>query len=152
MKTFLPREVDLKNNRAWYLIDAENIAPGRIAATAATILRGKHKPTFTAHLDTGDGVIVINAEKINLTGNKSLGKIYYRHSGQLGELKKETAGRMLEKTPEKVIFLAVKRMLSNNKLRDEMLKRLKIFKGAEHDHEAQKPQKITVDIFSVKKS
>ena len=147
MKTYLPKEKDLKANREWFLIDANDVPPGRIATITAKILRGKHKPSFTPHLDTGDGVIIINAEKIRLTGQKLSQKKYYRHSGKPGELKEKTAGRMTDETPEKVLFLAVKGMLPKNKHKKNLIKRIKIVVGENHEHEAQKPKKITIDQF-----
>ncbi|MCT4591948.1 MAG: 50S ribosomal protein L13 [Candidatus Gracilibacteria bacterium] len=152
MKTYLPKEADIKNNRKWYLVDAENTSPGRVATLCATLLRGKHKATFTPHLDTGDCVAIVNAEKIALKGNKLENKKYYTHSGKPGELKTKTAKVMLEQTPEKVLFLAIKGMLPNNKHKKDILKRLKIYAGAEHDQAAQKPEAIKIDAFSIKKS
>ena len=138
MKTFLPKVSDKKSK--WYLIDADGKTPGKVAVEAARHLIGKHRPDFTPHLDLSDGVIVINASKVQFTGKKLDGKIYRRHSGYRGHLKETTAGEMLEKDPKKVITLAVKGMLPKNRLADPKLKRLKIFTGAEHGHEAQKPE------------
>lgn len=152
MKTHLPKVKDIQANREWYLIDAAEIAPGRVATLAAIILRGKHKPSFTPHLDTGDGVIVVNASKIVLTGNKALNKNYYRHSGKLGELKTKTAGKMLEDNPEKIIFFAVKGMIPATKNRKDILKRLKIYTDESHAQEAQKPKKIAINAFGVNKT
>jgi large subunit ribosomal protein L13 len=140
MKTFVakPKEVD----RRWYLIDAEDRILGRLATRIATILRGKHKPVFTPHVDTGDFVVVVNAEKIRLTGKKWDNKVYYRHSGYIGGLKKITARKLRDKKPEELIRLAVKRMLPKTKLGARQLKKLKIYSGPEHPHEAQKPEKL----------
>lgn len=128
----------------WYIVDAEGKVPGRIATTIADKLRGKDKVSFTPHLDCGDFVIVINCEKIKLTGNKLLGKEYYTHSGYIGNLKTKTSEDMLAKTPEKIIELAVKGMLPKNKMRKEFLKKLKVYAGSEHPHAAQQPQPLEI--------
>jgi large subunit ribosomal protein L13 len=131
-----PNEIE----RKWYLIDAEGKVLGRLASEVAAILRGKNKPIYTPHVDTGDYVIIINADKVKLTGNK-LDKKYYRyHTGYPGGLKSVTYRNMLEKKPEKVIELAVKGMLPKNSLGRQMLKKLKVYRGTEHKHEAQKPE------------
>jgi large subunit ribosomal protein L13 len=117
---------------------------GRLATQIAIRLRGKHKPIFTPHADTGDFVVVINAGKIVLTGSKLDKKVYYRHSGYIGGLKKITARRLLEEKPEEVLRLAVKRMLPKNSLGRRQLKKLKIYKGADHPHEAQQPEKLEI--------
>ncbi len=150
MKTYLPKVKDIQMNREWYLLDANEVSPGRLATTAARILSGKHKPTYTPHLDTGDGVIIINASKVYLSGSKRENKKYYRHSGKPGELKVKKAGTMLEDNPEKIILLAVKGMLAKNKHRKDILKRLKIYADENHAQEAQKPKTISVDEFNVK--
>lgn len=126
--------------RKWYLIDAEGQTLGRLASEVASILRGKNKPEFTPHVDTGDHVIIINAEKIKLTGNKLNGKIYYRHSGHPGGLKQQTAGEMLQKRPERMIELAVKGMLPKNTLGRQQGMKLHVYAGSEHKHQAQKPE------------
>lgn len=126
--------------RKWYVIDAEGQTLGRLASQVATILRGKHKPTYTPHVDTGDHVIIVNAEKIKLTGNKLNDKIYYRHSGYAGGLKMRTAGQMLDRQPEKVIELAVKGMLPKGPLGRKMFKKLHVYAGPEHPHQAQQPE------------
>lgn len=128
--------------RKWYLVDATDVPLGRLASQVAKILMGKHKPTYTPHVDTGDFVIIINASKVKLTGKKLDQKIYYRYSGYPGGLKERTAREMLQKHPERVIKLAVKRMLPKTRLGAKMLKKLKIFTGPEHIHEAQKPETI----------
>ncbi|MEJ9280817.1 MULTISPECIES: 50S ribosomal protein L13 [Ureibacillus] len=126
--------------RKWLVVDAEGKTLGRLASEVAAILRGKHKPIYTPHVDTGDYVIVINAEKIHLTGNKLEDKIYYRHSQFAGGLKKRTAGEMLERNPERMIELAVKGMLPKNSLGRKMFKKLHVYAGPNHPHAAQKPE------------
>ncbi len=127
-------------SRKWYILDAAGVPLGRVAVKAATILRGKHKPDFTPHVDCGDHVIILNAAKVALTGNKLLGKKYYRHTGWIGNLKETTAGEMLAKTPERVLTLAVKGMLPDSVLGRNQLRRLRVYKGAEHVNAAQKPE------------
>jgi large subunit ribosomal protein L13 len=131
-----PSEVD----RKWYIIDAAGQTLGRMASEAASILRGKHKPEFTPHIDTGDFLIIINADKIVLTGNKLLQKKYYRHSGYMGGLKTTTAQEMLNKKPERMIELAVFGMLPKNRLGDSLKTKLKVYAGSEHPHAAQQPE------------
>lgn len=126
--------------RKWYVIDAEGKTLGRLASEVASILRGKHKPTFTPHVDTGDHVILINAEKIELTGNKMANKVYYRHSGYVGGLKTRTAQEMREKFPERMLELAIKGMLPKGTLGRQMFKKLHVYAGAEHPHQAQQPE------------
>ncbi len=133
-----PGEVE----RKWYLVDASGKTLGRLASRIATILMGKHKPIYTPHVDTGDYVVVVNAEKIVLTGKKLDQKRYYRHSGYPGGLKVVTARQLLEKHPERLIYLAVKRMLPKNALGRRMLRKLKVYAGPEHPHQAQKPEPI----------
>ena len=133
-----PGEVE----RKWYLVDASGKTLGRLASRIATILMGKHKPIYTPHVDTGDYVVVVNAEKIVLTGKKLDQKKYYRHSGYPGGLKVVTARQLLEKHPERLIYLAVKRMLPKNALGRRMLRKLKVYAGPEHPHQAQKPEPI----------
>lgn len=136
--TFMAKghEVD----RKWLVVDAEGQTLGRLASEVAAILRGKHKPTFTPNVDTGDHVIIINADKIELTGNKLEGKIYYRHTQFAGGLKQRTAGEMKEKYPTQMIELAVKGMLPKNSLGRKMFTKLNVYAGAEHPHAAQKPE------------
>ncbi|GMT43091.1 MAG: 50S ribosomal protein L13 [bacterium] len=129
-------------DRPWWIVDAEGQTLGRLAVRIANILRGKNKPTYTAHVDTGDFVIVLNAGKIKLTGKKLNDKIYYRHTGYIGHLKTATAGEMLEKHPERVMQKAVYGMLPNNKLRKKFMSKLKVYAGYEHPHEAQKPVRM----------
>ncbi|KYG89978.1 50S ribosomal protein L13 [Metasolibacillus sp. FSL H7-0170] len=126
--------------RKWLVVDAEGQTLGRLASEVASILRGKHKPTFTPHVDTGDHVIIINADKIELTGNKLEGKIYYRHTQFTGGLKQRTAGEMKEKYPTQMIELAVKGMLPKNSLGRQMFSKLNVYAGPEHPHAAQKPE------------
>tara|TARA_Y100000991_G_scaffold200571_1_gene173014 strand:- start:776 stop:1231 length:456 start_codon:yes stop_codon:yes gene_type:complete len=141
MKTFSLKQKEITKN--WFLINADGVVLGRLAAHISKILRGKHKPTFTPHLDCGDNVIVINAEKIKLKGKKVKDKIYYRHTGYPGGIKQETPEEILSgKNPEKVVKLAVKRMLSDNKLARKQLLNLRVFSGETHDLEAQKPEVI----------
>ena len=135
MKTYNAKEQEI--TKKWYLVDASDKIVGRMATQIAMRLRGKHKPIFTPHADTGDFVVVVNAEKVALTGKKWDKKIYYRHTGYMGGLKEITAGKLLEKKPEEILRLAVKRMLPKNSLGRRQLKKLKIYAGANHPHEAQ---------------
>ncbi|NLM38464.1 MAG: 50S ribosomal protein L13 [Firmicutes bacterium] len=125
--------------RTWYLIDAKDKTLGRLASQVAAILKGKHKPTYTPHVDAGDHVIIINADKIRLTGKKLQDKKYYRHSGYPGGIKEITAGDLLQRHPERVIKTAVWGMLPHNRLGRKMIKKLKIYAGDQHPHEAQQP-------------
>ncbi len=136
MKTFSAKSEDIE--RAWFVIDGAGRPMGRLAVEAAKLLRGKHKPTFTPHVDTGDFVIIVNADKIVLTGNKASEKIY-RHSGWPGALKHITRGDELERKPTEAIRRVVKGMLPHNRLGDAMIKKLKVYAGADHPHQAQKP-------------
>lgn len=138
MKSYIakPKEIE----RKWYVIDAEGKVLGRLASEVAAILRGKKKPIYTPHVDTGDYVIIINAEKVKLTGKKLDQKYYRYHTGYPGGLKSITYRNMLDKKPEKVIELAVKGMLPKNRLGRQMFKKLKVYRGTEHKHEAQKPE------------
>ncbi|HFB83812.1 50S ribosomal protein L13 [Thermosulfuriphilus ammonigenes] len=140
MKTPLPKVNEIK--RKWYVVDAKDKVLGRLATQIAIRLRGKHKPEFTPHLDTGDFIIVINADKVRLTGKKLTDKFYYRHSGYMGGLKVRSAAQMLAEKPEEVIRLAVKRMLPRNRLSRKLLKKLKVYRGEEHPHQAQQPEKL----------
>ena len=142
MKTYTPKKGDIE--RRWYLVDADGQVLGRLATKVASVLRGKHKPQYTPFLDTGDHVIVINAAKVALTGNKLDNKIYYRHSGYTGGLKETTCKEMMEKHPERVVKMAVKGMLPHNALGRAMLKKLRVYAGPEHDQEAQKPEPLSV--------
>ncbi len=138
MKTYMakPNEVD----RKWYLIDAEGKTLGRLATEVATLLRGKHKPTYTPHVDTGDNVIVINCSKIVLTGNKLDQKTHKYHTGYPGGLKEITYKDFLDKTPDKAVYLAIKGMLPKNKLGRKMIKKLRVYSGSEHEQQAQQPE------------
>ena len=133
-----PHEIE----RTWYVVDAEGKTLGRLATEIARILRGKHKPIYTPHVDTGDYVIVINADKVRVTGKRLDQKIYYRHSGYMGGLKAVTLRRMLETHPERVIEHAVKGMLPKNRLGRQMYKKLKVYASPDHPHQAQKPQPL----------
>jgi len=133
--------------RKWYLIDATDLVLGRLASQIAKILRGKHKTTFTPHVDCGDNVIVINAEKVALTGNKLADKVYYHHTGFPGGIKSITAGKQLEEHPERVIIKAVERMISRNKMGREQMTKLHVYAGPSHPHTAQTPE--TLDIASM---
>jgi len=137
MKTYSakPREIE----QSWYLVDAEGETLGRLATEIADVLRGKRKPAYTPHVDTGDFVVVVNAEKIRVTGNKLEQKIYYRHSGYPGGLRQRTLAEQLKRRPEEVIRKAVKGMLPKNRLAAAQLKKLKVYAGPEHPHEAQNP-------------
>lgn len=136
--TFMANESNIE--RKWLVVDAEGERLGRLASEVAAILRGKHKPTYTPHADTGDNVIIINADKIELTGNKINDKMYYRHSGHPGGLKERNADEMRTKYPEQMIELAIKGMLPKGPLGRRMSKKLHVFRGAEHTHQAQKPE------------
>ncbi len=138
MKTFVPKKNDIE--RKWWIVDAEGKTLGRLATRIATVLKGKHKPDFVNFLDTGDFVVVINAEKVAVTGNKESDKKYYSHSGFLGGIKETTLGRVRAKKPEEIIRRAVKGMLPKNAMGRKLMKKLKIYKGAEHPHQAQNPE------------
>jgi len=139
VKTFSATPADI--DKKWILIDAEGVILGRLASIIAMRLRGKHKPSFTPSMDMGDNVIVINAEKAQLTGNKRADKIYYRHTGYPGGIRSRTAGQILEgKHPERVVIKAVERMLPGGPLSRRQMTHLKVYAGAEHPHEAQKPE------------
>ncbi|MEA4943261.1 MAG: 50S ribosomal protein L13 [Propionicimonas sp.] len=138
MSTYSPKPGEITRN--WHVIDAEDVVLGRLAVTAATLLRGKHKAQYAPHVDTGDFVIVVNASKIALTGNKRTDKLVYRHSGRPGGLKSVAIGDLLEADPRKAVEKAVWGMLPKNKLSRQQIKKLKVYAGPEHPHEAQKPQ------------
>ena len=128
------------NKDQWWIVDADGATLGRLASQVASRLRGKHNPLFTPHADTGDSIIVINAEKIVLTGRKMSKKIYYRHSGYIGGLKEITAKKLMEKRPEDIIRFAVKGMLPKNRLGRKLFKKLKVYTGDQHPHEVQEPE------------
>ena len=132
--------------RKWYVVDAEGQTLGRLAAEVAKVLRGKHKPTFTPHVDTGDYVIVVNAAKVTVTGKKLVQKTYFRHSGYPGGAKFTQLGHMLENRPERVVEMAIRGMLPKNKLGEQMYRKLNVYAGAEHPHQAQKPEVLNLNI------
>lgn len=142
MKTFSVKKNEVE--RKWYLIDATGKILGRLASEVALRLRGKHNPIYTPHIDTGDFVIIINAEKVLLTGKKLKQKVYYRHSGYPGGLKSTTAEKLQQKKPEDLISLVVKGMLPKNSLGRDMIKKLKIYAGEKHPHHAQNPEILTI--------
>ena len=141
MKTYMPNPDKIE--RKWYVVDADGCTLGRLASEIAKILRGKNKPQFTPHEDTGDYVIVVNAEKIKVTGKKMSQKIYYHHSGYVGGMKETTLNEMLAKKPERVLELAVKGMLPKGPLGRQMYRKLFVYTGPDHKHAAQKPEQIT---------
>jgi large subunit ribosomal protein L13 len=145
--TATPAEIE----KRWVVIDAEGVVLGRLASIVATRLRGKHKATFTPHMDTGDNVIVINADKVQLTGNKRVEKTYYRHTGYPGGIKSTTAEKVLEgKHPERVVEMAVKRMLPGNRLSRKIMGNLRVYAGVEHPHAAQNPEVVDVRAMNKK--
>ena len=144
MKTVSIRKEDI--SRRWYLIDASEKVLGRLATKAASILRGKHKPQFTPHMDLGDHIIVVNAEKVKLTGNKLRDKVYYHHSGYPKGLKSATAGKLMREKPQDVVLMAIKGMLPKNKLGKAMARKLKVYKGPEHPHQAQSPEVLEIEM------
>ena len=142
MKTYTPKTEEIQ--RRWWVVDANGKVLGRLASEIAQVLRGKHKPMFTPHLDTGDYVVVVNADKVRLTGNKAENKAYFRHSGYMGGEKFVPFKEMLSKHPDRVIDLAVKGMLPKNNLGRMMRRKLKVYAGPEHPHEAQQPEKLEI--------
>ena len=140
MKTFSAKPHEVQHD--WYLVNAQGKTLGRLATEIARRLRGKHKPEFTPHVDTGDYIVVVNAEKIRVTGTKLKNKIYHRHTGYIGNLKSESLQSMLERAPEQVLKLAVKGMMPRNPLGRQMLRKLKIVRGEDHPHVAQQPQPL----------
>jgi large subunit ribosomal protein L13 len=143
MRTYQATPQD--RERVWYVVDAENKTLGRLATQIADVLRGKRKPTYTPHIDVGDFVIVINAERIAVTGDKREKKLYWRHSGYPGGIRSRTLGDLLEKRPEEVIRRAVKGMLPRNRLARAQLRKLKVYAGPEHPHQAQKPEQLEIE-------
>lgn len=141
-KTFMANAQNVE--RKWYLVDATDLVLGRLSTEVAAILRGKHKPTFTPHVDCGDYVIIVNAEKIALTGNKLQDKMYYRHSGYPGGLKQRNAKTLLDNQPEKILEKAIRGMLPKNKLGAAMYRKLYVYAGPEHPHQAQKPEVLNI--------
>lgn len=149
MKTYSSKPADIE--KKWILIDAENMVVGRLAAVIATRLRGKHLPTFTPHMDCGDNVVVINADKVKFTGKKMGDKKYYRHTGYPGGIKETTPEKIMEgKFPERVVEMAVKRMLPRGPLGRQQLTNLKVYAGTEHPHEAQSPETLDVAAMNSK--
>lgn len=144
MKTYMAKAEQVQ--RKWYVVDAEGKPLGRLASEVAKILRGKHKPTYTPHVDTGDHVIILNADKVELTGKKLDQKMYRYHTGFPGGLKEIKYRHLLERRPEKAVELAIKGMLPKNSLGRAMYRKLKVYKGSEHDHQAQQPEVLTLDI------
>ena len=140
MKTYSPRESEIE--RSWYVVDAAGQRLGLLASRVAVVLEGKHKTTFATHIDSGDHVIVLNAAKVDLSGDKANSRRYYRHSGYPGGLRSETVGDLLARRPEEVVRRAVKGMLAHNKLGTQQLRKLKVFAGAQHPHEAQLPKPL----------
>ncbi len=141
-KTYSAKKSEIK--RDWLIIDATDLTVGRLASEVASLLRGKHKPTFTPNMACGDNVVIINAEKVKFTGKKLTDKKYYRYSGHVGGLKETTAGKLLEKKPERVLELAVKGMLPKNVLGREMYRQMFVYAGNEHPHTAQQPKEYTL--------
>ena len=137
MKTFSAKPQEVRPS--WYLVNAEGQTLGRLASQIASRLRGKHKPEYTPHVDTGDYIVVVNAEKIHVTGRKLKDKIYYKHTGYIGNLKKESLEHLMQRAPEKALERAVKGMLPRNPLGRQMFKKLRVFSGTEHSHQAQQP-------------
>ena len=149
MKTYSAKPSEIERN--WYVIDADGVVLGRMAAIIATRLRGKHKTTYTPHMDCGDNIIVINAEKVKLTGNKRTDKTYYWHTGYPGGIKSRTAGAILEgKQPERVVEKAVERMVSRNPLGRRQMKKLHVYAGDKHPHESQQPKVLDVAVMNSK--
>jgi len=149
MKTYSAKPVDVQKD--WFIIDAEGLVLGRLASQIALRLRGKHKPMYTPHIDCGDNIVVINAEKVALTGNKRTDKTYYWHTGYPGGIKSRTADKILDgKFPERVIIKAVERMISRNPLGRQQMKKLHVYAGPEHPHRAQQPQELDIAAMNAK--
>lgn len=142
MKTYIAKEDEVLKSRKWFVVDAENLILGRMASQIASILKGKHKPFYSPHQDVGDFVVVVNAEKIRVSGNKVKEKMYYRHSGYPGGQRATSLKQMLQKNPQRVIELAVKRMLPKNVLGRKMFLKLKVYAGPDHPHQAQLPEQL----------
>lgn len=149
MKTYSAKPSDIE--KAWVVIDADGVVLGRLASVVATRLRGKHKPQFTPHMDTGDNVIIVNADKVQLTGRKRTAKTYYRHTGYPGGIRSTTADKVLEgKHPERVVLKAVQRMLPGNRLSRKLMTNLRVYAGPDHPHEAQNPEVVNVAAMNSK--
>lgn len=146
-KTYSPKPADIE--RSWWVVDAAGLPLGRLASEVAQILRGKHKPTYAPHMDTGDHVIVVNAARVAVTSEKGQQKIYYRHSGYPGGIKAETFEALKERRPEAIVERAVRGMLPKNKLGRQMARKLKVYAGPEHPHQAQDPSRLELDIRKV---
>jgi large subunit ribosomal protein L13 len=146
-KTYSPKPGDIE--RAWFVVDATDLPLGRLASEVAQLLRGKHKPTYAPHVDGGDFIVVVNAKKVAVTSDKSQTKIYYRHSGYPGGIKAETFESLRQRRPEAIIERAVRGMLPKTKLGRQMARKLKVYAGPDHPHEAQKPQPLELDIRKV---
>jgi large subunit ribosomal protein L13 len=142
VRTYSPKPGDVQ--RQWHVIDAQDVVLGRLASQAASLLRGKHKPVYAPHVDTGDFVIIVNADKVHLSGNKRTQKMAYRHSGYPGGLRSIRYDELMEKSPEKAVEKAIKGMLPKNTLGRQMLTKLKVYAGAEHPHAAQQPEKLDI--------
>ena len=151
MKTYSAKPADIE--RGWYVIDADGLVLGRLAALIADRLRGKHKPIWTPHMDCGDHIVVVNAEKVALTGNKRQQKVYYRHTGYAGGIKEERADKILSgRFPERVLIKAVERMINKGPLRNRVMRKLHVYKGPDHPHQAQKPVALDVAALNRKNS
>jgi large subunit ribosomal protein L13 len=149
MKTYSAKASEIE--KKWFVIDADGLVLGRLATQIARILRGKHKPTFTPHMDCGDNVIVVNAEKVKLTGRKTSDKVYYWHTGHPGGIKQRTAGQILEgKHPDRVITKAVERMITRNRLGRQQMSNLRVYAGPDHPHEAQQPEALDIAAMNPK--
>jgi large subunit ribosomal protein L13 len=144
MPTYVAKPAEAQETRKWYVVDATNLPLGRLASRIASVLRGKHKPTYTPHVDTGDFVIVVNAGQVKVTGTKAKNKMYYRHSGYPGAIRGESFEHIVARHPDAPITLAVKGMLPKNVLGRQMLEKLKVYGAGEHPHRAQKPETLTV--------
>lgn len=142
MKTFSAKPAEVR--RDWFVVDATNKTLGRLATELASRLRGKHKPIYTPHVDTGDHIVVINAAHIRVTGNKMKDKMYYRHTGYVGNLKEKNLAKLMEDAPEQALILAVKGMLPKGPLGRDMMRKLRVFAGPEHTHQAQQPQPLEI--------
>jgi large subunit ribosomal protein L13 len=144
MKTISAKNTDVE--KKWHVVDADGLVVGRLASQVAKILRGKNKPIFTPHVDTGDYVVIVNASKVRFTGNKLEKKAYYRHTGYPGGLKTTMAKDIMKNTPERIIYFAVRGMLPKNTLGRQQFKKLKVYRGSEHPHNAQNPEKLDLNI------
>ncbi len=149
MKTYSAKPAEVE--KTWFVVDAEGVVLGRLASQVSKILRGKHKPSYTPHVDCGDNVIIVNAEKVKLTGNKVADKTYYWHTGYPGGVKERTAGQILEgKHPERVVIKAIERMVPRGKLGREQMSNLRVYAGAEHKHEGQQPEPLDIAAMNPK--